>query len=66
MLGYLLGALTTRITLGLVIVFSLEGSDAISTTKKTLSPAATMTLGAIALAAAFVARDGPSSGGRRP
>jgi hypothetical protein len=54
MLGYLLGALTTSITLGLVIVFSLESSDAIGTTKDTLSPAATMALGGIALAAAFV------------
>ena len=54
MLGYLLGALMTSITLGLVIVFSLESSDAIGTTKKTLSPAATMTLGGIALAAALV------------
>ena len=54
MLGYLLGALMTSITLGLVIVFSLEGSDAVSTTETTLSPAATMTLGGIALAAAFV------------
>jgi hypothetical protein len=54
MLGYLLGALMTSITLGLVIVFSLEGSGAVRTTKDTLSPAATMTLGGIALAAAFV------------
>src|SRR6266567_3342996 len=58
MLGYLLGALITSITLGLVIVFSLEGSDAIGTTKTTLSPAATMTLGGLALAAAFVLRTG--------
>ena len=54
MLGYLLGALMTSITLGLVIVFSLEGSDAVDTTKNTLSPGATMALGGIALAAAFV------------
>jgi Sap, sulfolipid-1-addressing protein len=54
MLGYLLGALMTSITLGLVIVFSLEGSGAVSTTQNTLSPAATMSLGGIALVAAFV------------
>jgi Sap, sulfolipid-1-addressing protein len=54
MLWYLLGALMTSITLGLMIVFSLEGSDAVRTTKNTLSPAATMALGGIALAAAFV------------
>lgn len=58
MLGYLLGALMTSITLGIVIVFTLEGSDAISTTKNTLSPAATMALGGIALVAAFVLRTG--------
>jgi hypothetical protein len=54
MLGYLLGALMTSVTLGLVIVFGLEGSDAVSTTQNTLSPAATMALGMIALVAAFV------------
>lgn len=54
MLGYLLGALMTSITLGLVIVFSLEGSDTVRTTESTLSPAATLALGGIALAAAFV------------
>ncbi len=58
MLGYLLGALMTSITLGLVIVFSLEGSDTVGTTENTLSPAATMALGGIALAAAFVLRTG--------
>ena len=58
MLGYLLGALMTSITLGLVIVFSLEGSDAATTTENTLSPAATLALGAIALAAAFVVGTG--------
>ncbi len=54
MLGYLLGAVMTSVTLGLVIVFSLEGSDAVSTTQNTLSPVATIALGAIALTAAFV------------
>lgn len=54
MLGYLLGALLMSITLGLVIVFALEGSAAVSTTKHTLSPAATLTLGAVALVLAFV------------
>jgi Sap, sulfolipid-1-addressing protein len=54
MLGYLLGALMTSITLGLIIVFSLEGSSTVSTTQNTLSPIATMTLGVIALIAAWV------------
>jgi len=59
MLGYLLGALMTSITLGLVIVTSLESSSAVRTTENTLSPAATLALGAIFLAAALlVARRG--------
>jgi Sap, sulfolipid-1-addressing protein len=56
MLGYLLGALMTSITLGLVIVFSLESSSAVTTTQNTLSPAATLALGAIALVASLVLR----------
>ena len=47
--GHLLGALMTSITLGLVIVFSLSSSSAVDTTKNTLSPAADIALGAIAL-----------------
>jgi hypothetical protein len=54
MLGYLLGALMTSITLGLVIVFALKGSSAVSTTQSTLSPAVDLALGAILLLAAFV------------
>jgi hypothetical protein len=54
MFGYLLGAYATSITLGLVIVFSLESSDAVATTENTLSPAATIALGGLALAAAVV------------
>ena len=59
MLGYLLGAMLTSITLGLVIVFSLQGSDVVSTTKHTLGPTATLTLGAIFLTVAFVVASGP-------
>src|SRR5436309_14166919 len=54
MLGYLLGAYMTSITLGLVIVFSLSNSSASNTTENTISPAVDIGLGAIALAAAFV------------
>jgi Sap, sulfolipid-1-addressing protein len=54
MLGYLLGAYTTSITLGLVIVFSLSNSSASNTTENTISPAVDVGLGAIALAVAFV------------
>ena len=54
MLGYLLGAYMTSITLGLVIVFSLSNSSTTNTTENTISPAVDIGLGAIALAAAFV------------
>ena len=54
MIGYLLGAYLTSITLGLVIVFSLSGSSTTNTTQNTLSPAVDIALGGIALAAAFV------------
>jgi hypothetical protein len=58
MLGYLLGALMTSITLGIVIVYALQGSSLESTTKRTLSPAATLTLGLIFLAVALVLGSG--------
>ena len=54
MLGYLLGAYMTSITLGLVIVFSLSNSSATNTTENTISPAVDIGLGAIALAISFV------------
>lgn len=56
--GYLLGALLTSITLGLVIVFSLSGSGAASTTQNTLSPGADIALGAISLAVSYVLHSG--------
>jgi len=54
MLGYLLGAYLTSITLGLVIVFSLSNSSTTNTTENTLSPAVDIGLGAILLAISFV------------
>jgi hypothetical protein len=54
MLGYWLGAMTTSVTLGLIIVFALQDSSAVSTTRHTLNPAADLALGAIALLVAFV------------
>jgi hypothetical protein len=54
MLGYLIGALLTSITLGLLIISALEGSSAVATTKNTLSPSATIALGCIALVGALV------------
>ena len=49
LLGYLLGALLTSITLGLLIVFSLEGSGSVSTAQNTLSPASDLVLGGLLL-----------------
>src|SRR6202012_4849722 len=54
MLGYLLGALMTSITLGLVIVHALRGSSVVSTTQNTVSPGVDLALGAILLVAAVV------------
>ena len=62
MLGYLLGAYTTSITLGLLIVFSLHGSESVSTAKHTLSPLEDIVVGLLALLIAFVlgtGRDAP-------
>jgi Sap, sulfolipid-1-addressing protein len=58
MLGYLLGAYLTSITLGLVIVFSLSNSGATNTTENTISPAVDIGLGAIFLAISFVLATG--------
>jgi hypothetical protein len=58
LIGYLLGALMTSITLGLVIVFSLEDSSVVDTARNTLSPAADFTLGGIALVLAYVLATG--------
>jgi hypothetical protein len=58
MLGYLLGAYTTSITLGLVIVFSLHGSSTESTSKHTISPVEDIVVGVIAVAIAWILRTG--------
>jgi hypothetical protein len=58
MLGYLLGAYLTSITLGLVIVFSASNSGTTNTTENTLSPAVDIALGVIALVAAWVVWSG--------
>src|SRR4051794_18471608 len=64
LLGYLLGALMTSVTLGLVIVFATDGSA--STAQHTLSPAMDLALGGILLVVAFLIRPGrkPSETGR--
>jgi len=57
MLGYLLGAYVTSITLGLVIVFSASSSTT-STTENTLSPAVDIALGLLALVGAWIVWSG--------
>jgi hypothetical protein len=52
MLGYLLGAMMTSVSVGLVIVFSLESSGAVEVAKNTLGPVGDIVLGAILLIAA--------------
>ncbi len=56
MIGYVLGAYTTSITLGLVIVFSLHGSSTENTSKHTISPLEDIVVGLLALAIAWVVR----------
>ncbi len=58
LLGYLLGALMTSITLGLIIIYELLDSGAVSTQKHTLSPAIDLALGGILLVLAFVIATG--------
>lgn len=58
MLGYLLGALMISITLGLVIVLSLNDSGTTKTTQNVLSPSADLALGGIALVIAYILRTG--------
>jgi Sap, sulfolipid-1-addressing protein len=66
MFGYLLGAYITSITLGLIIVFSLSGSGTVDTTKNTLSPAADIGLGALALIAALAIGTGRPRREKKP
>lgn len=61
MFGYLLGAYLTSITVGLLIVSSLEGSAAVSTTRNTISPAEDLVFGLILVAVALVLRSDRSA-----
>jgi hypothetical protein len=54
MLGYLLGAYVTSISLGMLIVFSLSDSSSVGTAKQSLSPAEDIVVGLIALLVAYV------------
>jgi hypothetical protein len=54
MLGYLLGAYTTSITVGLAIVFALHDSGAVSTSKQTIGPVEDIVIGGLLLLVAYV------------
>lgn len=54
LLGFLLGAYTMGIAIGLAIVFAVEGSDAVDATRQTYSPALDLAVGCVALLVAFV------------
>src|SRR5581483_5094819 len=56
MLGYLLGAYLTSITLGLVIVFSAEHSGIVSSGKKSINPAIDFALGGILIVLSLLLR----------
>jgi hypothetical protein len=53
MLGYLLGAYTTSITVGMLIVFSLHDTDSAETAQHTLGPGQDIVLGLLLLAVAY-------------
>jgi hypothetical protein len=52
--GYLVGAMVTSLTCGLILVFTLNDSSASSTAKHTVDPVLNVVLGAVFLIAAFV------------
>ncbi len=58
MLGYLLGAYTTSITLGILAVYTLGDSAAETAGRHTISPGENLVLGALLLLAAFVVGSG--------
>ena len=54
MLGYLLGAYTTSISVGLAIVFVLHDSGAVDTSKRTIGPGEDIVVGLLLILIAFV------------
>jgi hypothetical protein len=54
LVGYLLGAAITSVTLGLVIVYSLRGSGVVGTAQNSVNPGIDLAFGAIALLIAYV------------
>jgi hypothetical protein len=58
MLGYLAGAYTTGIIVGVAVVEWLHDSGVVSTTKRSLAPGIDLALGVLALLAAYAIRRG--------
>ncbi len=58
MFGYLLGAYLTSISVGLLIVFALNGSESVSTAKQTLSPLQDIVIGLLLVIVGVVLRTG--------
>ena len=58
MVGYLLGAYLTSITCGILVLYALEGTEAVETTRKAISPAAQIVLGLLFLVVAAALGEG--------
>jgi hypothetical protein len=58
LIGYLLGAAMTSVTLGLVIVFALQDSGLVGTTQHQLGPSSDLVIGALFLIVALVLGSG--------
>ena len=56
--GYLVGAMVTSVTCGLILVFTLSDSGASGTAKHTVNPILNVVLGAVILIVAFVVGTG--------
>ena len=65
MLGYLAGAFTTGMVVGIVVVEWLSDSGAATDTKQAVSPAIDLAFGLLALIAAYVIQSGAWSVGAR-
>ena len=58
MIGYLLGAYLTSISLGLLIVFTLHGSSSVETARHNLSPVEDIIVGTLVLAVGLALKTG--------
>ena len=58
LLGYLLGAMVTSVTCGLLLVFALPGSSTSSTARHGVNPVLNIALGALILVIVFVVATG--------